>query len=69
MKKRYLLANALLLALGTTLTTVQAAPAATITVTTSNDLLDAAANCAAVTLASLAGRRWPYQPARGDLRR
>ena len=56
MKKRHLLANALLLALGMTLATVQAAPAATITVTTSNDLLDAAAgNCGAVTVASLPG--------------
>ena len=42
MIKRQALANALLLALGMTLLAVQAAPAATITVTTSNDLLDAA---------------------------
>ena len=56
MKKRYILVDALLLALGMTLLAVQAAPAATITVTTANDVLDAAGgNCGAVTVASLPG--------------
>ena len=55
MKKRHLLANALLLALGMTLLAVQAAPAATITVTTANDVLNTAHGCDTVTLADLPG--------------
>jgi hypothetical protein len=55
MKMRRITTNILLLSLVMALLPVRTTQAAMITVTTNNDVLDAAANCAAVTVASLPG--------------
>ena len=55
MKMRRITTNILLLSLVMALLPARTTQAATISVTTSNDSLDAAANCAAVTVASLPG--------------